>query len=145
MRFRIFIISLISIVTFGLWASASVATAYNPLGNLCNNPNNKAAQNSPACNQNTTQNGTTTNPVVNIIRTASNIIALAAGVSAVIIIIISGFMVATAGGAAPGQRSSDPNKIKTARSALVGALVGMVIVALTWTIITFVTNKFVKT
>lgn len=147
MKLRLFIASLITLLTLGLSGAMSVAATtnntpppFNPLQDPC-----KSAPDSPACQQNKKQNNSTTNPVADIIHTATNIIALVAGIAAVIIVIISGFMVATAGGASPGQRSGDPNKIKTARSALAGSLIGLVIIALAWTIITFVTNFFVKT
>jgi hypothetical protein len=80
---------------------------------------------------------------VNIIHTAADLIAAVAGVAAVIVIIISGFQFVTAGGASPGQRSGDPNKIKSARAALTGAIIGLVVVVLAWTLVTFVTDRFI--
>jgi hypothetical protein len=124
-----------------LTLSASSARAqFNPLSSAC-----KQAPSSPACQQNSKQNGKKTNPTVDIIKTAANLIAVIAGVAAVIVVIISGFMFVTAGGASPGQRGSDPNRVKGARGALMGAIIGLVIIALAWTIITFVTDKLVKT
>ena len=114
------------------------AEAFNPFDSVCQN-----APNSPTCQQNASQNGKTTDPAVNTIRTAANIIAIVAGIAAVIMIIIAGFQFVTAGGASPGQRSGDPNKIKSARATLSSALVGLVIIALAWTIVTFVTDHFI--
>ncbi|MBX4197655.1 pilin [Candidatus Saccharibacteria bacterium] len=123
-----------------LVASAGSAQAqFNPLSSAC-----KKAPNSPTCQQNNKQNGKSTNPTVDIIKTAANIIAVIAGIGAVVVIIISGFMFVTAGGASPGQRGGDPNRIKSARATLIGAIIGLVIVALAWTIVTFVTDKLVK-
>jgi hypothetical protein len=114
---------------------ASAATPFNPLGDACKN-----APANPACHQNSAQIKSGTNPTINIIQTAANIIAIVAGIGAVIMIIISGIMFATAGGATPGQRSGDPNKIKSAQATLFNALIGLVIIALAWTIVTVVTT-----
>lgn len=116
------------------------AGAFNPFSSVCSNGN---AGGSPTCQQNSGQNGKSTNPAVTTIETAVNIIATVAGIAAVIIIIVSGFQFITAGGAVPGQRSGDPNKIKSARATLTGAVIGLIIIALAWTIVTFVANHFI--
>lgn len=126
----------------GFLATASAVTT-NPLNSACQT--NDLTRNSEICHQSQSQGKT--NPVSGpkgIINTGANIIALITGIGAVIVIIISGFMFVTAGGAAPGQRSADPNRLKTARSALSGAIIGLVVVALAWAIVRFVTNKFVR-
>jgi hypothetical protein len=149
MKLRIVIIGLLTIFTLGLLAANSAA-AFNPFcttdasGNCVSGPC-QAQPNSPTCKQNAAQNGSTTNPAVHIIQTAANILATVGGIGAVIVIIISGFMFVTAGGGVGGQRSTDPSKAKNARAALTGAVIGLVIIALAWTIITFVTDKLVKT
>ncbi|HET6864211.1 MAG TPA: hypothetical protein VFH37_03380 [Candidatus Saccharimonadales bacterium] len=132
---------LLTVFLVPMLLSSPIAAAFNPFGSVCSNSD---AATSPACHQNKDQNGKTTDPAVNIIRTAANIIAIVAGIAAVIMIIISGFQFVTAGGAVPGQRSGDTNKIKSARSTLIGALVGLVIIALAWTIVTFVTDHFIS-
>lgn len=146
MNGKILITILLSILTVIFLVQALPAqAAFNPFcttdssGNCVSGPC-KDAPSSPACQQNKDQNGNSTNPAVNIIRTAVNIIAILAGIASVIVIIISGFQFVTAGGLAPGQRSGDPNRIKSARSALTGALVGLVIIALAWTLVTFITD-----
>lgn len=68
-----------------------------------------------------------------ILLKVAQIIAIIAGVSAVIVIIISGFSYMTADG--------DPQKAKKARDALVGALVGLFIIAIASVIVTFVVNN----
>jgi hypothetical protein len=139
MKFKFLILnSLVLIMT--LLFTVPATAQFNPLGQACKN-----APTNPACTQNKNQNGKTTNPTVDIIKTAANIIAVVAGIGAVIMIIVSGFMFVTAGGATPGQRSGDPNRIKSARSTLINALVGLVVIALAWTIVTFVTNNLIKT
>jgi hypothetical protein len=131
------LVLLIAVLAIGLHSSAG---AFSPLDSVCNDPN---AANSPTCQDIASQNKKMTDPVVHIIQVAVNLIAAVAGAASIIIIIISGFQFVTAGGASPGQRSNDPNKVKSARATLSGALVGLVIIALAWTIVTFVTNHFI--
>ena len=65
-----------------------------------------------------------------ILRKVTNLIALLAGVVAVILIIISGFQFITSGG--------DASKVAGARSALIGAVIGIVIVVSAQAILVFV-------
>jgi hypothetical protein len=69
------------------------------------------------------------NPVVRIIHVAADIIAVLTGVLAVVAIIVSGLQMIISSGNA--------ETVKTARRRLVSAVVGLVVVALAWTIITF--------
>jgi lysylphosphatidylglycerol synthetase-like protein (DUF2156 family) len=101
----------------------------------------KSNPDSPVCKDSSTQAG---NPVTDTIKKVANIVVIIAGIAAVITIIISGFMFVTAGGSIAGQRAGDnPAKAAKARSALSASLVGLVVVALAWTIVTFVTDKFI--
>lgn len=70
------------------------------------------------------------NGVTNILRTAVNILGVVAGIAAVIMIIISGFRYITSGG--------DSGKVSAAKNALIYALVGLVIVALSQFLVHFV-------
>lgn len=117
-------------------APPAYINAANPLEAVCSRP---AAQNSPTCQQYLNQKAANTNPVVNTIRTAANLIAIVAGIGAVIIIIISGFKYVTAGG------GDSPTKSKEAQSTLTGAVIGLIIVALAWAIVNFVTNALIHT
>ncbi|TAH36615.1 hypothetical protein EYC59_00360 [Candidatus Saccharibacteria bacterium] len=65
-----------------------------------------------------------------ILRKVTNLIALIAGVVAVILVIISGFQFITSGG--------DSSKVASARSALVGAIIGVAIVLSAQAILVFV-------
>jgi hypothetical protein len=121
----------------------SQAKAFDPFGQTCNSATNS----SPTCQQAANQGGQTSNKLTgttNIIQVAANIIAVITGVAAVIMIIISGIKFITAGGAAPGQRSGDPNAIKSAQATLTAAVIGLIIVALAWTIVRFVTDNLIK-
>jgi len=134
------LLAVLAVIVYSLVLTAPVG-AVNPLNQACTG----SAASSATCQQATGQG--TNNPIAGsngIINTAANIIAVVAGVGAVIVIIISGFMFVTAGGASPGQRSSDPNKVKTARAALTGAIIGLVVIALAWAIIKFITTKLVQ-
>ena len=82
------------------------------------------------------QNNSTTNPLVGpngLLLKVSEIIALIAGVAAVIVILISGLSFITSGG--------DPAKAQKARGAMIGALVGLVIIVLAESIIGFVLSR----
>lgn len=134
-RLIIALILLLGLVTV-LWPAAAAAkTTDDKLFAAC-----AQAPDSPICKDKNTSG----NPITKTINTAANIIALITGVAAVIIIIVSGLMFTTAGGATPGQRAGDPNAIKKARLMLTGAIAGLVIVALAWTITRFVTDKFIQ-
>ncbi len=140
-RFAISLSALSALFISSFLMSASAVTT-NPLNPACQT--NDLTRNSEICQQSQTQG--TTNPVSGpkgIINTAANIIALIAGIGAVIVIIISGFYFVTAGGTAPGQRSADPNRLKTAKSALSGAIVGLIIVSLAWAIVRFITDRVI--
>src|SRR5438067_676994 len=123
MRLKIIITTILTLLSLSLVAAPAMAV-FNPFcttdsTGACVSGPCKDVPNSPACQQNTKQNGKTTNPAVDTIRTASNILAIVGGIAGVVVIIISGFMFATAGGGLGGQRSSDPNRAKNARAALI--------------------------
>ena len=120
------------------------AAGFDFLNGACTG-NSGAATSSPTCQQAAAQKAAGTNPALDKIHTATNLIGLVAGVSSVIIIVYSGFQFATAGGSIGGQRSGDKvTKAKEARATLTGAITGLIIVALSWSIITFVTDKLIK-
>jgi len=77
-----------------------------------------------------------TNPVIDIINSAANIIAVITGVIGILMIILGGFTMVTSGG--------NTEAVTNSRRRITYALVGMVIVALSWTIIRFITDKIVQ-
>src|SRR5207237_218940 len=117
--------------------AATAPTTDDHLFSVCD-INGKTAK-SPICPDRNIK----TNPANHLIKVATDIVALATGAAAVILIIISGIRFITAGGASPGQRAGDPNAIKSARATLTAAIIGLIIVAMAWTIISFVTDKFI--
>jgi predicted small integral membrane protein len=76
------------------------------------------------------------NPVVHLIRVASTIIALLTGVAAVVFIILGGITMITSSGS--------PEAVANARKRIIYAVVGLAVVALAWTMIAFVTDKFIQ-
>jgi hypothetical protein len=137
-RFKIFAANLIIFIPL-LFASVAVVNAQtdttNKLFGAC-----AQAPNSPAC----AGKNTTGNPVVRVIRTAANIIALITGIVAVIMIILGGLKYITAGGGVPGQRSGDPSSVRDARNMIMYAIVGLVVVALAWAITRFITDRVIQ-
>ncbi len=101
----------------------------DPLKDACSQRG--AAATNPACKQAAGQGST--DPIVGkngIITMAVNIISLIAGIGAVVMIIISGIRYTTSGG--------DPQKAASARAGIFSGLIGVVVVALAWLIVSFV-------
>jgi predicted small integral membrane protein len=108
----------------------AATTTNDQLFDPCNT--NSLTKNSPICKD----KNTTTNPVNDKIRVAANIVALATGVAAIIFIILGGITMITSAG--------NPEAVANARKRIFYAVIGLVIVALAWTIVAFVTDKFIK-
>jgi hypothetical protein len=108
--------------------SASAA-AVDILGPAC-----QQAPGSPICKQ-AAQQGTV-NPVTHTINVASNIVAAAAGIAAVVMIIISGLTLITSSG--------NTERVATARRRLLYSIIGLVIIALAWTITRFITSRVIQ-
>lgn len=125
-------LSLLFVLGFGSAVPASVAAACNNNGN----PLNCACSAGGGAANSSTCKADTSNPITGangVLKKVSLVIAFIAGVAAVIIILIAGLMYVTAGG--------DPQKAATARSAIIGAVVGLIIVAASESIVIFVINK----
>lgn len=103
------------------------ASAYNPLSNACQANNNASA----ACS-----NSGSNDPIAGphgALKKVSLIIASVAGIAAVIIIIVGGLEYVTSEG--------DAQKTAGARSAIIGAAVGLVIILAAESILLFVISK----
>jgi type IV secretion system pilin len=68
-----------------------------------------------------------------VIYKATLIIATIAGISAVFVVIVGGFMLVTANG--------DSQKVAQARTAIIGAFVGLTLIAIATSIVVFVVGK----
>lgn len=82
------------------------------------------------------QDRTNANPVLHVIQVATAIIAIIVGIAAVIMIIVSGIRLITSGG--------NQEAVANARKRITSAIIGLVIVALSWTIINFVIDNLIK-
>lgn len=95
--------------------------------------------NAPTCQQATDQGSASSNRLTgkgNIINVASDILALAAGIAAVIIIIVGGLTMVTSGG--------NTEAMAGARRRIIASIIGLVIVALAWTLTRFITDKLIQ-
>jgi hypothetical protein len=95
--------------------------------------------NAPTCTQASNQGGENNNRITgtgNIINATSNVLALITGVAAVIMIIIGGFTMVTSGGSTEA--------VTAARRRIIYSVIGLVVVALAWTIIRFVSNRLIQ-
>jgi len=77
--------------------------------------------------------GSATNPITNVLKIATLIIAMIVGVASVFIIIISALKMISANG--------NPQQIASARSSIIYALIGLIIAALAGTIVGFVLTR----
>jgi hypothetical protein len=108
---------------------AAASAAFNPLGDACGSGGQ--ASSSSVCPVSGSQN-----PIAGpngALKKISLIIATIAGIAAVIIIVVAGFQFVIAAG--------DAQKVASARSALLGAIVGLVIISAAESIILFVVSK----
>lgn len=125
---RITKILLAFLVLMALFIPVKVAADDSQLFAAC-----KQAPTSAICQD----KGTKTNPVNHIIHVAADIVAALTGVAAVVFIILGGLTMVTSGG--------NTEAVANARKRIIYAVIGLVIVALAWTIITFLTDKLIKT
>ena len=110
-------------------APALAATTNDKLFDPCNT--NSLTKKSPICQPNPP-----TNPVNDKIKVAADIVALLTGAAAVIFIILGGITMISSSGS--------PEAVANARKRVLYAVIGLVIVALAWTLVNFVTDKFIK-
>ncbi len=110
---------------------AASAVAYDPLNEACQVGGNNSGS-SAVC----TDKNKTADPVSGpngILYKVTRIVANVAGIAAVIMVLLSGFYFITANGEA--------SKVASAKSALIGAVVGVVIVLTAQAILKFVLSK----
>lgn len=126
------LITKISIVVLAFLPLVLTAPAFadtnDQLFSACKN----GAQASSVCQA----KGTKTNPVLHVLKTAADIVALATGAAAVVMVILAGITMITSSG--------NPEAIANSRKRITYALVGLVVVALAWTAISFVIDKLIK-
>jgi len=99
-----------------------------------------AEANSTVCATASQQAAKGDDPTIDLIVNITNIVAIFAGSVAVIVIIVGALRFATSGSDVSTNSRTDTD-IEKARGAIVGALIGLVIVVLARTIIVFVLRK----
>jgi hypothetical protein len=107
---------------------ASSAGAVDVLSFCGNTPN---AGKTDVCKDKS--HGTSTNPIITLIKDAIQIFAIIIGVAAVIVIVVSSINMITSGG--------DAQKAAQARSGIIYALVGLVIAAFAQAIVSLVLGR----
>ena len=118
----------VAAVAFSLLTIPVVSAATDPFQDACDLPGTSEAD---AC-----QSKPGDNPIsgpTGILMTVTNVVALLAGVTAVIIIIIAGFQFVFSSG--------DPQKAASARNAIIYAAVGLVVIVVARSIIAFVVTE----
>jgi len=121
---------MLALATLGILVvgTTAPALAYDVFGNI----NCADAPNSAVCQDKDNSEDPVTGAHGIIIRVA-NILAVLAGVAAVIVIIVCGFMYVTSGG--------DAKATGTAKNGIIFALVGVAVIVFARTIIAFVISK----
>ena len=124
-KLRVLVLAFALVAGIGLGVSGH-ALAVDPLAAACStNPTSDTCNYNSATNPLTGTNGT--------LYKITTIVATVAGIAAIFVIIVSGVRYMTSGG--------DTQKVAAAKRTLIGAIVGLVIIVLAQTIITFVVRR----
>ena len=110
------------------FGSAFAATNIIP---ACNS--NPAVASTSVCQDVQKQSSSSGNLIIGIIKDVIDVLSVLVGSAAVIIIIVSGIRFVLSGG--------DSNAVANAKSGLIAAVIGIVVVALAQTIVIFVLNN----
>ncbi len=121
------IIASLAVLPVLLFASPLASAA--PVDVLCDPQNPNTASN-PLCDQ----QGTAQNDIFDIVQTVINILLIASGIVAVIMIIVGGFRYITSNG--------DANAATAARNTIMYAVVGLIVAGLAFVIVNFVVGQF---
>jgi hypothetical protein len=122
---------LISLVGGSVVMTVPAQAAYDPINPACDQLSNTEKAQSPTCNARTTENPLT-GPNGTLQKIAT-IIAIIAGIAAVIMIMVGGFKMITSSG--------DAQAVAGARKTVIGALIGLVVIVLARSIIVFVLGR----
>lgn len=126
---RKLIIGITVLVATAGFSAAPTVLAFNPFGDACSGGGGDSA----VCQEQTKNKDNPLTGSKGLFVGISNIIAIAAGLSAIIVIVLAGMKYVTAGG--------DAAKAKSAQGTIVFALIGLVIIALAASIINFVLGR----
>lgn len=118
---------LVGLMGTTMWASPAPAlAAYDPLDRACDQ---SGASQSAACKVDNPNR----NPVIDVVKRVTNIVAVIAGIIAVIMVIFYGFQFVKSAG--------DPQAAKSARMGIIYSAVGLLVVALATPLIHFIMNN----
>jgi len=112
-------------------AVAAAAPDSNPLHAACNSGG--SASSSSVCDANSNKGTDPISGSNGVLEKAAIILASLGGVTAIIIIIIAAISMVTSGG--------DSGRVAKARSAIIGALIGLLLIGAAFSIVTFVVSK----
>ena len=124
-----------SVSSFGISSTQSASADSNIFDGICKGQNDTStnASNTDVCKDQSAADADASNPVIRAIRVTVTILAVIIGVASVVVIILSGFRLMQSGG--------DSQKVAAARSAIIYALVGIVIAMLAGVIVSLVLSK----
>lgn len=114
-KFKILLITVISLITFGMPFIPATANATSSIGDACAGIHALDSNSNADCSHTAANQGA----VNNIVRTAINLLSIIVGIASVIVIIIAGFRFVTAGG--------DSNTVSSARNQILYGIIGLVI------------------
>jgi len=135
LRRLVLYLSTFSVLLFAAPAVANATGVASLFSGACNGPNASQAANSAFCkDKNPGHNPLSGNQ--GIIIKVTRILAIVAGMAAVIIMIVGGIKYITAGG--------DSNAITAARNTILNALIGLIIIVLAQSIIVYIVKKIVS-
>lgn len=122
-------------ITFaGLTPAA--ALAYDPLAGPC-----QKVTTSPICNQDKQQQTVAgnQNPIAGpegVLQIVANVMAMISGIVGVIMMIYAGIRYITSSG--------KPEQTKKSKDMIINVIIGLVVIALAWSFISFVIQKFIE-
>lgn len=123
----------ITILMFFVTAVMPVTVfAFDPLGAACDG--NGSAQNSSLCQGHPAiPSGNPLTGPTGLLHGIANLIAIGAGIAAVIVIVIAGLKYVTSGG--------DAAKTKSAKETIMSAVIGLIVIALAAELIGFIISR----
>lgn len=106
------------------------AQPFDPLAEACSEARDSS---SVVCNESIRGQDAADNPVTSTAESVVNILSIAVGVISVIVIVVAGITMALSQG--------DSGKVKTSRDAIIYASVGLIVAALSRSIVIFIINR----
>jgi len=118
--------SLLLLITIISFSHNAFAATYSGLKDTCNSATYQAGSKPSVCKD---ANASSSNPAYGIFKSVLSILSYAVGAISVIVIIIAGLRLVLSGG--------DPQTLTSARNAIIYAAIGIVVFALSQSIVVF--------